>query len=258
MTLADIGKGACKKYAEKRGKLAAARRELSDLRAAVRHHWSENRCAALIPVILPGKKGSPRIRWLTRKEAADLLRTCWRYREIQKGHQTGRRSLRHVARFALVGLYTGTRAGAICKSAFVPVVSRGWIDLDNGYFYRRGADAQVSKKRQPTIRIPPRLLAHMRRWQRKGISTKAVIEWKGQPVGRINKAFRSACTLCDLGKDVVPHTLRHTCATWLMQKGVPIHEISGFLGMTVETLLRVYSHHHPDYQSQAVNALSKR
>ena len=74
----------------------------------------------------------------------------------------------------------------------------------------------------------------MRRWHRKGISTKAVIEWNGEPVGRINKAFRSGGDLCGLGKEVVPHTLRHTCATWLAQRGVPIHQICGFLGMSVE------------------------
>src|SRR5581483_4335301 len=202
-TLADLSKGECKRYAEKRGKLAAARRELSDLSAAVRYHWSEGRCSALVPVILPGKKTNPRTRWLTRAEAAALIRAAWRYREIQKGHKTGRRSLRHIARFVLVGLYTGTRAGAICKAALMPAVGRGWVDLDQGLFYRGAVGAQQTNKRQPTIRIPPRLLAHMRRWRRRGISRRAVIEWNGQPVTRINKAFRSACKLSGLGKDVI-------------------------------------------------------
>jgi integrase len=257
-TLADLTKGACKKYADKRGKLASARRELSDLSAAVRHHWTENRCTALTPVVLPGKAGSSRSRWLTRKEAAALLWACWRYREIQKGCETGRQSLRHVARFILVGLYTGTRAGAICGAAMVPATGRGWVDLDEGLFYRRAQDAKATNKRQPTIRIPPRLLTHMRRWRLKGISTTAVIEWNGAPVKRINKAFRSARVLAGLGKDVVPHTLRHTCATWLAQAGVPVHQICGFLGMTEEIFQNVYGHHHRDYQSQAVNAFSRR
>jgi hypothetical protein len=54
----------------------------------------------------------------------------------------------------------------------------------------------------------------------------------------------------------LPHMLRHTCATWLAQRRVPIHEICGFLGMTRETFEQVYGHHHPDYQAAAVNALS--
>ena len=44
-----------------------------------------------------------------------------------------------------------------------------------------------------------------------------------------------------------PHTLRHTAATWLMQSGVSMWRAAGFLGMSVETLDRVYGHHHPDY-----------
>jgi hypothetical protein len=97
---------------------------------------------------------------------------------------------------------------------------------------------------------------HLRRWARLGISKRYVIEWNGKPVQRINKGFRSARRLAGLDAEVVPHTLRHTCATWLAQKRVPIHEICGFLGMTPETFERVYGHHHPDFQARAVNALS--
>jgi integrase len=57
-----------------------------------------------------------------------------------------------------------------------------------------------------------------------------------------------------LGADVVPHGLRHTAATWLMQAGVPLAEAAGFLGMTVAVLEAIYGHHHPDFQSAAANA----
>jgi integrase len=258
MTLSDVNRRSCNRYTTWRGKTAAARRELADLRAAIRHHWTEGLCAALTPVTLPPKTSGARERWLTRKEAADLLRAAWRYREIQKGCLTDRHSLRHVARFILVALYTGTRAGAICGAALGPLVGRGWVDLDRGIFYRRPAGAIETKKRQPTVRIPPRLLCHMRRWQRLGLARQSVIEWNSRSVKRINKGFRSACKIAGLGKDVVPHTLRHTCATWLAQRGVPIHEICGFLGMTQEMFNRVYGHHHPDYQSQAVHAFGNR
>jgi len=52
---------------------------------------------------------------------------------------------------------------------------------------------------------------------------------------------------------VTLHTLRHTRATWMMQRGVPIWEAAGFLGMTVKTLESVYGHHSPDHQEQAAN-----
>jgi integrase len=41
---------------------------------------------------------------------------------------------------------------------------------------------------------------------------------------------------------------RHTAATWLMQAGVDAFEAAGYLGMSVETLLEVYGHHHPAFQ----------
>jgi integrase len=143
------------------------------------------------------------------RRAARLLWAAYRYREVQKGQPTDRRSRRHIARFILVGLYTGTRASAICGAALTSSVGRGWVDLDAGVFYRRAAGAIETKKRQPTIPIPPRLLAHMRRWKRLGLSTKAVVEWNGESVKKINKAFRGVRADAGLGPDVVPHVLRH-------------------------------------------------
>ena len=55
----------------------------------------------------------------------------------------------HVARFILVALYTGTRAGAVCGAAFERVAGAGYVDLDRGIFYRRPAGARETKKRQP-------------------------------------------------------------------------------------------------------------
>jgi integrase len=71
----------------------------------------------------------------------------------------------------------------------------------------------------------------------------------------IKRGFATACERAALS-DVTPHVLRHTCATWLMQRGVPIWDAAGFLGMTRETLERVYGHHHPDFLRSAAEALS--
>jgi hypothetical protein len=73
----------------------------------------------------------------------------------------------------------------------MPTVGRGWVDTENGVFYRKAGGTKATKKRQPSIRMPPRLLAHVRRWERRRLSIRAVVEWNGKPVTRINKAFRS-------------------------------------------------------------------
>jgi integrase len=257
LTLAQINQRTCQQYVDRRGAAPRARRELEDLRAAIRYHWKQGLCSGLTPVVLPAK-GRARERWLTRSEAARLLWAAYRYRETQQGTWTARYTLRHIARFILVGLYTGTRAGAICNAAFMETLGRGWIDLESGIFHRQALGAARTKKRAPTIRIPPRLLAHIRRWHRLGIAKNAVVEWHGEPVKKINKGFRRARAIAGLSNDVVPHVLRHSCATWLAQRRTPINEICGFLGMTEAVFETTYGHHHPDYQANAVNALSNR
>jgi hypothetical protein len=104
-TLADVNGDASRAYAAQRSTDAAARRELEDLRAAINHHRREGLCSQVVEVLLPPDR-PPRERWLTRSEAARLVRAAWRYREVQKGRATDRRSRQHIAKFILVALYT--------------------------------------------------------------------------------------------------------------------------------------------------------
>jgi integrase len=55
----------------------------------------------------------------------------------------------------------------------------------------------------------------------------------------VKTAFKHAVTLAKLGPGVSPHTLRHTAATWLMQNDTDPWQAAGYLGMSVETLLRI-------------------
>lgn len=241
-TLDGVTGQTCRAYANQCTTDSVARHDLEILRAAIRHHWKEGLCSEETKVVLPPKR-PPRERWLTRQEAAGLLRAAWR----------GRKK-RHIARFILVGLYTGTRMSAICGAALQPTPGHGWVDLDNGVFYRRAIGRKETKKRQRPVRLPPPLLAHMRRWKRLGLSRNFVVEFAGEPVKSIQQGFGSAVRSAKLSGKVTPHVLRHTAATWLMQSGVPIYEAAGYLSMTVETLESVYGHHHPDHQKGAVDA----
>ncbi len=186
------------------------------------------------------RRGWPRDRWLTRSEAARLLWACWRTRETQRAVPTVKFPLRHIARFILIGLYTGTRASAIAAAAPVRADGRAYADLDGGLFYRLAIGKRATAKRQPPVPIPPRLLAHMRRWATLGAGGHFV-EWHGKPVQSVKTGFARAALLAGV-PGVTPHTLRHTAATWLMQRGVPIWEAAGFLGMSPEMLAQTYGH----------------
>ena len=236
---------------------AAARRELEDLRAAINHHRREGLCSEIVSVALPEKPKS-REQWLTRSQAAKLLRAAWRARQVMRDDVTLRATGKHLARFILVGLYTGTRHAALCGAAMQPAIGRGYVDLENGVFYRQARGARETKKRQPPVRLHPRLLAHLRRWERLGIATHAVVEWNGKPVKSVRKSFTAAVKAAGLDSSITPHVLRHTSATWMMQNGADLWDAANFLGMTVEMLQRVYGHHHPKHNDSAVAAIGAR
>jgi integrase len=164
----------------------------------------------------------------------------------------------HLQRFILIALYTGTRSGAVLNLSWLASTASGFIDLERGVLYRSGSNQRKTNKRQPPVAIPARLQAHMRRWATMDGSIRHVIHWNGSSIKRIHKAFDSAVAKAGLSDDVVPHTLRHTCATWLMQAGVEIWQAAGFLGMSPQMVERVYGHHSASYQKQAADAVSKR
>jgi len=112
-----------------------------------------------------------------------------------------------------------------------------------------------TKKRQPPVPLPDQLLAHLRRWKRRG--QQFAVEWNGNPVQSVDKAFANVVTDAGLGDDVTPHVLRHTAATWLMQAGTDVWEAAGYLGMTIEMLSHRYGHHHPDHLSGAKRAFTR-
>jgi hypothetical protein len=43
-----------------------------------------------------------------------------------------------------------------------------------------------------------------------------------------------------------------------MQRGVPVWEAAGFLGMSPEMVGQTYGHHHPDYLRNAANMIGTK
>ena len=232
-------------YTEERGSDASARRELNYLAAAINSYTKKKGGLRLMfsPVLPP--ESAPRTRCLARQEAAKLLWTMWRARQKDRGGGKGRYVQRHAARAVLVGVYTATRAGAICAAALEPTIGRGYVDLDSGVFERKKRGARDTNKKQPTVNLPPKLLAHMRRWKRLGISKRSVVEWNGKPIKSFYKAFKSACKLAGLGDDVMPHTLRHSSISWYLRAGTPIDVVSDYCGVSIAILKKHYRHHMP-------------
>jgi len=248
--LSEVTGATCREYARQRSTQANARRELEDLRAAIMHHRREGLHDKIVSVVMP-PRSLPRERWLTREEAARFVIKAWRYRD----RLNFRRTRKHIAKFALVALYTGSRAGVVCSAAFKREQGRAWVDVERGVLHRRPEGERETTKRRPAIRLPDQLVAHLRRWKARG--QHYVVEWNGRPVSGMDHGFRDAAKYAGFGPDVTPHTLRHNAATWLMQNGADLWDAAGYLGMTVQMLERVYGHHHPDHQSSARGAFRR-
>ncbi len=234
----------CRHFGRVRGKAPGTiRKELGTLQAALNYCHAEGYLTAAPKVRLPAKP-TPRDRWLSRDEVAKLLRAAYRNPKT-----------RHVVPFILVAIYTGTRSDAILRLRFMPNTYGGWIDLERGLMHRRGVGEAETKKRQPPIPLPRRLLAHLRRWREAG--AQHVVEYKGSRVASVKHAWATA--LAEAGiEHCTRHDLRRTAVTWAMQNGIDKWAACGFFGLTMDVLESTYGHHHPEYLRSAVEAMERR
>jgi integrase len=232
-----ISEAECRRYTARRRDDGVAdatiRTELQALRAALR--WAADPARRLIdaaPRIDMPSRPEPRLRWLTRDEAARLLAAC-------KAH--------HVKLFVTIALHTGARSGAILALTWDRVdMDRRLVD------FREPGRTRTRKRRVPA---PTNDTLHAALAEaRAAATTEYVIEWAGAPVARIKHAFRDTATRANL-HGVTPHVLRHTAVTWMLQAGVDPWQAAGLVGMTIEMVQQVYGHHHPDHLRHAARAL---
>ena len=66
--------------------------------------------------------------------------------------------------------------------------------------------------------------------------------------------MRSACRRVGL-EGVIFHTLRHTCASWLVMEGVPLFEVSKLLRHASIQMTERYAHLAPDHLHSAVASI---
>lgn len=287
--LSEVRRSTCQAYTAHRssqpirhgatGRMASdqtARRELETLNAAIGYWHGEDALTTRPKVWLPEKAESPRDA-LTRSQAAALLRAAMGWRRVgdaygppQPGkpwparwirdNRTTIANRRHMRRFILIGLYTGSRSGVIKAMLWHESPTNAWADLEKGMVFRRGkTERETANKRRPVVKLPRRLLAHMRRWatmDAKDIrKPNSVIHFGGEPLQKVRRGFAGCVADAGLSDEITPHYLRHTAATWLMQRGVSIWDAAAYTGMTASVLEKHYGHHQPGYQERARRAL---
>lgn len=249
-TLRDINGQLCRAYAAERGQKVAqgtVRRELVTLQAAI-NFWHVESPLDAVPKVWKPEDGAGRDRVLTRTEAAKLLNAARKLR------------LPHVARFILLGLYTGTRHATILKLRWTESTDAGWLDAERGIIYRAGKAEKQTRKRRDAARMPDRLLAHVRRWARLDLASgpqAAVIRYKGKPITRQQRGWEAVVRAAKVD-GVTPHILKHSATTWLLQSGMDIWAVSGLTSTSIKTLETVYGHHSLEFQPANAKAFRRK
>lgn len=181
----------CRRYLAERMKEgikeSTVRRELGTLQAAINYCHREGYIIGA-PAVWKPPKPEPKDRWLTRSEAARLLRAARRVK--------GARA--YLPLFILIGLYTGTRKEAILKLQWVRSTTGGFVDLDRGVLYRSAVSEVRTRKRKPPAPIPARLLRFLRYARRR--TARYVLEQERagggdegpRPVADLKRGFASA------------------------------------------------------------------
>ena len=221
-------------------KLATITRELACLRAALK--WAENNGRLL---------NAPYVKVPPKQPSKDQLFDPQRSGAIVMGGAQGTEKRRlHLPLFIMLGLYTGARSEAILSLKWFPQV-----DLERGIINYNPPDRDRTTKGRAVVPIPTRVRWFLDRARARS-SSAYVLSYHGEPIAQIKHSFKSACLRAGLA-DVTPHTLRHTCGTWLAQRGIALFQIGGWLGHSYERTTEIYAHHHPDHLADARAALDR-
>jgi integrase len=209
------------------------------LRPAITHAMNERRLKGGVYYVPAPSKQPGRDYWITRREAARLLRETRR----------DPRSRLHLPLYVMIALYTGQRRGAILELTWPQIdLARGIID------FNQPGRVQTAKRR-PVIPAPRALLAALRRAHKRA-TCKFVIAYRGQPVASVKHGFSSAAKRAGI-PNCTSHTCRHTAGTWMAQRGVPLYQIAGYLGHSESRTTELYAHHHPAYMEEARRAFER-
>lgn len=238
-TIDDISQPTCRAYVRYRDVSdGTAIRELTTLRAAMRHDHKMGRLTQLRAVWTPPKP-PPAADWLTRDEVATLLRIARRHK----------RSRRYLPFYILMLFYTGARP------RYPLELRRPLVDLERRLIdYRVPGVPAVKNKGRAVVPIARSLMTFVRIYCRRAGATGHLIrDAQGRPFRSLKKAFGNVVRAAGLEHRVTPKTLRHTFASLAMQAGVPPWKIAKAMGHTTSRMVEsTYGHLAPEHLRDVV------
>lgn len=167
------------------------------------------------------KESKGKLRYITKAEEAALLNKCWDLWSYDEAGQM--RSL------IVVLLDSGCRLSEILKTPKI-----GGLDQVTLHDTKNGLSRSVplTKRAQDALPCCPNWTAN-------------------QAIGRFSR-LRDACNF----PDVSLHTLRHTCASRLVQAGMDLYRVKEWLGHSSITVTQRYAHLSPTHLTEGADLLA--
>jgi integrase len=182
--------------------------------------------------------GSPaRDRWLRASEV-QTLRTA-------AAAMRGDGRLPRIERFLWLALETGARLMAILELTW------DRVDFEIGVINYKVPGRRETKKRRAVVPMSSALRPVLEQAYAER-ETEYVCDGLSLSIWRGVKAVAKHAGI----EGVSPHVLRHTAATLMLRRGVPIWQVAGILADTVATVEKIYGHHVPDGLAAAVEMIS--
>ncbi|WP_027488950.1 site-specific integrase [Allorhizobium undicola] len=250
---------------------SASRRYLEDLSAAITFSVKYELIKHKVHIFMPPKY-DPRSAIFSFTEMKKLLRAAYSF--VGMGWVNGKpvkglHTRRHLYRFILLAISTGSRKDKVERVGYEDVGDRPWVELWQervtrehrvtgeeyqalewrGRYHRLGDDeVRYKTKRAPDFPITAIAANRLARWQRQGIQYPCAYPYrrtgKEEP-GDVSDGMRALFDeVLGVDNEFSIHIFRHTAATWMCsQADFPLPSIAAYLGMSTETLVKTYAKH---------------
>ncbi len=184
------------------------------------------------PMIERPSKPAPQERYLTRAEIDRLLAAP---------------SEPHIKLAMLLMLSTAGRVSAILELTW------DRVDMERNQINLRTGEMQTRKGRA-VVPINAGLRAALQVAREAALSDH-VVEWASGPVKNIRKGIVNTAERAGVA-NVSPHVFRHSAAVHMAEAGVPMSEISQYLGHSnTQVTERVYARYSPDHLRKAADVV---
>jgi len=249
-SLEDLGPVVVSEYRRARGVSVGdptIRRELSCLKAALNWGRANGLVAPdLQPVIALPPDGAARTRYLSEDEEAVVWDIALgRFADLALPFRE-----RRAALFVLIALETAARESAVRG------ITWNRVDLGVGVIDFRDPNMKASKKRRVPVPISDKLRPVLELALAQAEVQAPGNSWVLRDPGAVRKGFEGLRATCmatgKVGRFSI-HDMRRTWASLRVQWGVPLGEVAGVLGDSVEVVEKHYAHFSPGYLRSAVN-----